>query len=217
MKVFFKRREELAPTIWQYYFRPERPVDFVPGQYIDLQLPDVENDPRGKSRVFTLTSLPNDPVHSFVVKIAEPASLYKQRLTTLEPGYEARVGDAMGDLVLPKSPDIPLVFAGGGIGIASFVSMAKALDVPRNITLFYALRDTQEQIFTDVLATLQPSLRIAPERLSAAEMTIDQSEETLYYLSGSQNFVEGLRRDLQGENVSHDRIVFDYYDGYAEL
>src|SRR5580698_4238352 len=108
MQVFFERREELAPGIWQYYFRPEGRLDFVPGQYTWWQLPDVTNDPRGSFRTFSLTSLPTDPSLCFVVKDRVPVSPYKKRLATIEEGYAARIDNAIGDLVLPKDPSVPL-------------------------------------------------------------------------------------------------------------
>ncbi|MEJ0073575.1 MAG: FAD-dependent oxidoreductase [Candidatus Saccharibacteria bacterium] len=222
MKVFFERREELAPGIWQYYFRSERPVDFVPGQYVHLQLP-VENDPRGKSRTFTLTSLPADPLLSFVVKHFELQSPYKQVLQALEPGAEAGIDDAMGDLVLPKSIETPLVYVAGGIGIASFAGMFRELlarKEERSIFFFYALRSRREQIFrelTDAYPLALKQIVFAPNRLSAQEIKDSTPPSALIYLSGSQPFVEGLQRDLEALGTPREQIAFDYYDGYKEL
>jgi len=223
MQVFFERREELAPGIWHYLFRPERPVDFVPGQYADLRLPGVQNDPRGSSRVFSFTSLPNEPLVSFVLKHFSLQTPYKQRLQALKPGDAAQLGDAMGDLVLPKSSDTPLVFVAGGIGIASFISMLEhLLDVheERPIFLFYSLRAQREQIFKEItnaypLALI--SLAISPNRITAQEIVDSTPPDALIYLSGSQRFVEGLRSDLNVLGVEHERTAFDYFDGYVEL
>lgn len=217
MQVVFERREELAPGIWQYSFRPERRVDFIPGQYADFHFISPLNDPRGQSRVFTLTSLPTDEFVSFVVKFAEPLSPYKQALQSLQPGVEMRLDEAMGDLVLPKLTSIPLVFVAGGIGVASFVSMINANSDPRPITMFYALRNAEEIIFTDVLRPVKPHILIAPSRLTAEEIRKDQNPDAQYYLSGSERFVEGLRHDLEALGVPHEQIVFDYFDGYTDL
>jgi len=223
MKVWFEKREELAPTIWEYYFRPERPVDCIPGQYADFHVLSPLNDPRGQSRVFSLTSLPSDPYVSFVAKFVTPLSPYKQALQALVPGTELRLDDAMGDLVLPKSPDIPLVFIGGGIGIASFAAMLKQLLVDREerpVFLFYSVRTRQEQIFRDVVNAYplaHKSVTIAPHRLTADEIASSVPSNSLLYLSGSQKFVEGLRADLTALGAQHEQIIFDYFDGYADL
>jgi ferredoxin-NADP reductase len=216
MMVTYERREQLAPSIWQYYFRPERTVDYIPGQYVSLHLP-VLGDPRGPARTFTLTSLPSDELISFVVKIPEPHSPYKQILLDIEPGTIGKIDDAMGDLVLPKLPTVPLVFVAGGIGVASYVSMVRSLTTPRVINMFYALRTPDEQLFTSIFEPLRPMLFVAPDRLQASQVVENQLEDTQYYLSGSERFVEGLRADLTALSVPHEQIVFDYYDGYVEL
>jgi ferredoxin-NADP reductase len=223
MKVWFTERQELAPHIWEYGFRPERTIDFIPGQYADFHILQPLHDPRGQARVFSFTSLPSDPVVRFVAKFDAPLSPYKQALQTMEPSTELRLDDSMGDLVLPKSPDIPLVFIAGGIGIASFVGMLQQLLTAREerqIFLFYVLHTRNEQIFSDVINAYPLALKsvtIAPHRLTAAEIAASVPSESLIYLSGSQNFVEGLRADLTVLGAQHEQIIFDYFDGYADL
>ncbi len=223
MQVFFERRDELAPGIWQYYFRPDGPVDFVPGQYADLHLSGVNGDTRGDARTFSFTSLPTDESASFVLKHFELQSPYKQRLQQLVPGDGARLDGAMGDLVLPKNPATPLVFIAGGIGIASFVSMFKHLLArreERSIFFFYALRSRREQIFRELADAYPLALKqiiLAPNRLTATEVKATTPSDALMYLSGSQIFVEGLSSDLVELGTAREQVIFDYFDGYAEL
>jgi len=223
MQVFFERRKELAPGIWQYYFRPERTVDFVPGQYVDVYISSTVNDPRGTSRTFSLTSLPSDSSISFITKHFELQTPYKQALQHLAEGDSVRIGEAMGDLVLPKSPDTPLVFVAGGIGMASYASMLKDLlnrKEERPVFLFYVLRSRREQIFrelTDAYPLALKDIALAPNRVSGQDIIDTTPPNALVYLSGSQNFVEGLQTELESLGVPRSRIVFDYYDGYVEL
>ena len=223
MDLSFVRREELAPAIWEYYFRPERPLDFVPGQYADIVLPGVQDDPRGASRVYTLTSLPSEELISFVVKIPEPHSPHKEALINLQPGDPAQSRDTMGDLILPKDSSRPLVFVAGGIGIASFTSMLKHLIVrreERSIFVFYALRDRHERIYKELLASYPLELNmlsIAPNRLTAQQIVDSTPPDAQIYLSGSERFVEGLRTNLEILGKSRADIVFDFFDGYKDL
>lgn len=223
MQVFFERRAELVPGIWQYWFRPEHTVDFVPGQYADLHLAGVTGDPRGASRTFSFTSLPSEPSVSFVLKHFELQSPYKQALQALNEGDAARLDDALGDLVLPKFVDTPLVFVAGGIGIASYVSMFKDLLARREerpVFFFYALCSRREQIFRELFEAYPLQLKnivIAPNRLTAAEITATTPPGALLYLSGSQKFVEGLQADLEVGGIPREQIIFDYFDGYSEL
>lgn len=221
--MVFERREAIAPAIWQYWFHPERAVDFVPGQYVDLYLGKLPNDPRGGSRTFSITSLPSDPSITFVTKHFELQSAYKHTLQTMAEGDSAWISDAMGDLVLPKSPTTPLVFIAGGIGIASYASMLLDLlnrKEERPLFLFYYLRSRREQILRDLTDAYPLQLKemiLAPNRLSAQEILGTTPPNAFLYVSGSQGFVEGLLKELEALGVQRSRVVFDYYDGYAEL
>lgn len=223
MHVFFVKREELAPSIWQYYFRSERPLDFVAGQYVEFHLPNVTNDMRGPSRTFTLTSLPGDELISFVFKLPAPHSPYKAALTALLPDAPVKIDDAMGDLVLPKAADQPLVFVAGGIGMASYASMLKLLlrqREERPIFLFYRLRDRRERLFRDLTEAYPLQLNttvLAPHQLTAQQIKEATPSNSLLYISGSQRFVEDLRTGLECLGTPRSQIVFDYFDGYAEL
>lgn len=223
MKLCFERREELASAIWQYHFRPERPLDFVAGQYASFRLPQALSDQRGQARTFTLTSLPGDELVSFVAKFVSPLSPYKQTLQALRLGDELRLDDPMGDLVLPKKPDLPLVFVAGGIGIASYVGMLELLTrqkEERRIFLFYAMRSRREQIFRQLTQAYPLELKqliFAPNHLDVREIITSTPPEAQIYISGSQKFVEGLQTGLAASGVPHEQIVFDYFDGYADL
>lgn len=223
MQVFFEKREELAPNIWQYHFKPERPVQFVPGQYADFHVLSDLADPRGRARTFTLTSLPGEGLVSFVVKFGTPLSAYKQALHALQAGDVMQMDDPMGDLVLPKSPAVPLVYVAGGIGIASYVSMLQSLLAAREerrIFLFYALRNRNERIFADITSKYPLEIdqrTIAPHRLQATDIIGSVPEDSLFYLSGSQTFVEGLFKDLLELGAQREQVVFDYYEGYSTL
>lgn len=223
MRIIFEQREELAPGIWQYFFRPDGPLDFLPGQYADLHLSNVVNDPRGASRVFSFTSLPDEPTVSFVLKHFELQSPYKQTLAKLKKGDTAKIDNAMGDLVLPKDPSAPLTFVAGGIGIASFVGMIRQLlknNEQRKINFFYQLRNSGEKIFGDLLQSYRfekLQISIKPTRLAAETIRTASPPESLIYLSGSQTFVENLQAGLEQLGTLRANIIFDYYDGYAEL
>ncbi len=223
MNAIFERREELAPLIWQYYLRTERPYPFTPGQYAVLYILSPLSDPRGSSRTFTLTSLPGDELISFVVKFIAPLSPYKQVLQALMPGDKLRIDEAMGDLVLPKSPARPLVFIAGGIGMASYAGMLQQLintKDERAIFLFYALRSRREHLFKDLIKQYPLQLAqfvYAPNQLTAREIVDSTPPDALLYLSGSQKFVESLRIEFEAGDIPRSQIVFDYYDGYTEL
>lgn len=224
MRVNFVQRRELAPFIWQYDFRPEGSYSYIAGQYADFHfVKPLRHDPRGQSRTFTLTSLPGDNLLSFVVKFPSPCSPYKQALQQLQPGDEMRVNEALGDLVLPKLSSVPLVFMAGGIGMASFAGMLQQLlqaKEERPIYFFYMLRSRTDQIFrelTDAYPLQLKQIILAPNKLHAQEVLDSVPPNSLLYISGTQRYTEALRDEFEQLGTPRSSIVFDYYDGYAEL
>lgn len=219
----FQNRRRLAPDTWEYVFLPERPLLYVPGQYIELRLDAARGDTRGASRVFTLTSLPSDPMLRFAIDVPTPRSQYKHALTELHHGNYAHIGDAMGDVILPKHAGTPLMFVAGGLGIASYVGMLQELTVAgesRHVDLRYAYRQPADVVFADLLDTFPFASRqdfCAPERLQAATIAATLTADSLVYLSGSERFVEDLRTNLQAQGVAHERIVFDFFEGYTGI
>lgn len=223
MNVWFVSRSEIAPAIWQYAFRVERPVDFEPGQYIDLILDSVTKDRRGNKRTFSITSQPGEVVFSFVVKHFALQSFYKQALEAMQLDDKAVITDAMGDLILPKSPEVPLVFIAGGIGMASYASILNYLLInkeERQIFLYYQLRTIRERIFKDTINHYPLALSqtiLTPNKIAAAEILSSTPPDSLFYISGSQSFVENLRNEMESSGVPRSQIVFDYYEGYLDL
>lgn len=223
MQVFFDSKRELAPSIWEYSFRTERAVHFVPGQYVSLQLYEVTDDGRGSSRTFTIVSLPAEGNISFVVKHPENHSAYKEKLSQLRQGEPAAITDSMGDVILPKLNQLPLVFVAGGIGIASYVSILRSLlaeqDKSRTIHLLYGRRERHDIIYADLLKQFpfaSKQLCISPQRITIKDILRLTDADTQIYLSGAQHFVEDLSTQLRIAGIGNERIVFDFFDGYRE-
>lgn len=217
-------KTQLAADIWEFRFaRPEH-YEYIAGQYAQLHFPNLVGDPRGPMRTMSFTSHPSEGVLAFVTRIPTVCSPFKQRLAALAPGDPIVVDAALGDLILPRSTATPLVFVAGGIGIASFTAMLKEASLSgnqRSITLLYALRNADERLFMHQLAHfpfVSYNEFIAPERLTAPTIlsAAPEVENTLYYLSGTERFVEGLRHELLATGLSDTQIAFDYFTGDIE-
>lgn len=208
--------------VWEYFWQPVASVTYQAGQYADFYLVDVD-DPRGSSRVFTLTSLPSDELLSFAVKISSTPSPYKRHLASLLPGDTAHMSESMGDMVLPRSPTTPLTFVAGGLGIASYISLIRACsnsELLHPINLLWAIRNGNDRYKLPVLLTHNSiSYRefTSPDRLTVDDIVLSTPDNGLMYLSGSERFVMTLRHDLHARGITDSQILFDYFSGYAEL
>lgn len=235
MRVTFVRRKLLTPHVWTFTFEPEKPLDYIAGQYAELHLPHQNADSRGDWRWFTIASAPNDPEIRITTKI-EPnnGSSFKRALMKLSPGAELTLSEPIGDFVLPKDPHIPLVFVAGGVGITPVYSMVKWLHQngeQRRIQIIYVARHAEDLAYPKLFQTYD--LDFIPVLTEPAagwhgesgimtgervlQLINGDDGEKLFYFSGPQAMVETTIADLRRHGLESSRVVMDYFPGYVTL
>jgi len=124
MKAEFIRKHSEATNITTFWFKPEQPIDYIAGQYVEMWLPHDQPDSLGSRRWFTLSSSPTDaPLVSITTKLSGQSSSFKKALTRLSNGDRVNLTDGMGDFVLPKQTDRQLIFVAGGIELFRFIAL----------------------------------------------------------------------------------------------
>ena len=235
MKVTLDHTQDEAANIRTFYFKPERPVQYTAGQYTELHVPHPHPDERGDKRWFTLSSSPASDLLSITTKYAgdDKSSSFKRELFKLKPGTVLDAADPMGDFVLPKLIQTPLVFVAGGIGITPFHSMLQWLAdtvEERPIKLLYGVRTEDEIVFQDTFraAGVEPTIVVSEPsdawggergRLSA-ELILGlekPTEDTLVYISGPEPMVQALARDLHKAGLGKNQIVTDEFPNYDAI
>lgn len=231
MQLTFEHSSAETADIHTYYFKPESPIHFTAGQFIELTVPHDNADKRGTKRWFTLSSSPTDDLLAVTTRIAErDGSSYKLALQSLKPGDGVTASAPMGDFVLPKLIQTPLVFVAGGIGITPFLSIFKwlaATGEDRPIKFIQAVRSEDDIAFQDTLdaadqhATIvisEPTAAWGGERGHVtAEMIVGLEEptpDTLVYVSGPEQLVENLMTQLKAAGLRKDQLIGDYFPGY---
>lgn len=234
MQVTLDHTKDEAANIRTFYFRPEKPVHYTAGQFIELTLKHPRPDKRGVKRWFTLSSSPTDELLSITTKFAgDKSSSFKRTLFKLQPGAQLTMSEPMGDFVLPKLIQTPLVFVAGGIGITPFHSILTWLTATkeqRPIKLLYGVRNEDEIVFQDTFAKAgvpptivvsEPSPAWGGERgRLSAELILDltkPSDDTLVYVSGPEPMVEALEKDLRKSGLRKDQFVGDFFPNYDAI
>jgi ferredoxin-NADP reductase len=236
MKVIFDHTDQEAANIKTFWFRPERPIVYTAGQYIELTLNHRNPDARGKKRWFTLSCAPGHEQVSITTKYAgdDKSSSFKKALFRLKPGTGLTMSEPMGDFVLPKDPSIALIFVAGGIGLTPFHSIFEWLadqGEHRDIRFIYGVRTENEIIFqraferAGVHVTIvvgEPSETWGGERgsLSAESiigLTQPSDDDALIYLSGPEPMIEVLAADLQTKGIQKRQLVTDFFPGYTAI
>lgn len=229
----FKNRHQLTPTTDELVFDALRPVNFTPGQYMEIMLPHGLTDWRGSRRRFSVTSLPGEKTVSFGVKFYTPSSTFKKKLKIIPKGTELTVSQIAGDFVLPKNEAQPLLFVAGGIGVTPFIAQLRFLaskNQHRDIVLVYAVSSAGEVAYKDVLeASGCRVIVVTPEKATGlpahwvnhiakqlvvrdvAEYVTD-IQERYAYVSGPVSFVQTMKHDLKESGAPH--VKTDYFSGY---
>lgn len=235
MKATFQKQEALTDAIHTFWFEPKGSMHYTAGQFTELTLPHPHPDERGIKHWFTLSSSPTDELVSITTRFAgdDKSSSFKKTLFALRPGAEVELAEAMGDFVLPKLIQTPLIFVAGGIGITPFHSMFKWLadtGEERPIRFLYAVSNEDDIIFQDVFdranihATIvvgNPSEAWGGLRGQLDAETIlgieKPTDDTLIYLSGPEQMVEALEKDLQAKGIDKRQLVGDFFPGYPHI
>jgi ferredoxin-NADP reductase len=194
MGLVLERRAQITPTVRELTFRAKRPLRFVPGQYLELEVPHRHPDARGTRREFSIASAPEDlPTVRVAFKEAQsagakPHSSFKRALADVNPGDALPVTGVWGDFVLPKRTTAPLLLVAAGIGVTPFVSQlrhAQLAGEERDVVLVYVASDASELAYRDVLEET---------RVPVVVFTRDQPER----MASHWFWARGVRLDAEG-------------------
>jgi len=231
MQAHFTHKEALTDIIVSFSFKTEKPFDYTAGQFIELTLVGHEEHGHPAKRWFTLSSSPSDDTLTITTRVGEASHTpFKRALANLSSGDIVDISEPLGDFVLPKLIQTPLVFIAGGIGITPFRSMLEWLvhtDEKRSIRLLYSVRTEDDIIFQDTFDAADQHATIIVEDPSAAwggergklsaELVLGlekPSSDALFYISGPEPFVQSMQADLLKLGVSNQQIVVDEFQGY---
>src|SRR5689334_1438583 len=100
MQMTLSNSRQLAGDIYSFDFEPERPLDYIAGQFAEFVAKHPKPDAKGLRHWFTLSSSPNESPVTITVRCRQPLSSFKQALLNLKPGDSILVDEPIGDFVL---------------------------------------------------------------------------------------------------------------------
>jgi ferredoxin-NADP reductase len=236
MRARIKEKQEVAKgTLLVTFDLLGEEVDFKPGQYFFVTLPDVgHQDDRGLRRHITVVTSPNERgVLGFATRMRDSA--FKRTLRELPVGAEVEVEEPKGHFGLPAETSQPLVFVAGGIGITVFRSMLRYIrdeQLPYQVTLIYSNRDRESTAFLDELRALEqdlPDFRLiltmtqepgwdGETRKVDAQFVKDRLGEDLnvytFLVAGPPTMAESVQKELGEAGVDEEDVIVERYSGY---
>ncbi|MBI4157342.1 FAD-dependent oxidoreductase [Candidatus Woesebacteria bacterium] len=120
-----KKNNEAKGTV-SFFFKPEKKVNWLPGQYFYHTLPKLKYpDPKGATRHFTISSSPTEGNTIRLTTRIRDESGFKQTLNGLQVGAEIEGEGPSGTFILDENEPGPHVILAGGIGITPFRAIIK--------------------------------------------------------------------------------------------
>ena len=155
---------QLSPTIKGLRLQIDRPMEFQAGQYINLQLPNIEG-----TRAFSIANSPSEEgIIELHIRQVQGGSATSYVHESLHVGDELEVSGPYGQFFVRKSDEKDAIFIAGGSGLSSPQSMI--LDLleqgdNRTIYLFQGARDVSELYNHEIFENLvkdYPNFRYIP-------------------------------------------------------
>ncbi|MEH6638140.1 MAG: phenol 2-monooxygenase domain-containing protein [Porticoccaceae bacterium] len=135
--------ESLSPTIKGLQLELDRDIAFQAGQYINLDIPDIEG-----SRAFSIANPSSEKrVLELHVRMIPEGLATTYIHQTLQVGDELKLSGPYGQFFVRKSDPQDIIFIAGGSGLSSPESMVIDMleqDDTRNIHLFQGARNVGE-------------------------------------------------------------------------
>jgi ferredoxin-NADP reductase len=235
VRLRLKEIQKISDQVYNYIFQPDRPFDFLPGQYMEWTLAGVPYDSRGNRRTFTIASSPTEPDVHLGLKYYDPASTYKSAFSNLTPGDVVYASQLAGNFTLKAKEARKLAFIAGGIGITPFRSMVKYLtdsNIQSDVALLYIVSDPNEFAYIrefreaaavgirlipivtrayGILPTDVINAKVTAELLS--QLVPDYANRT-FYISGPSAMVDGTKDYLHELGVTRSKVITDHFSGY---
>lgn len=205
-------------------------LKYFPGQYVDFTIPGTD-----WTRSFSMANPPGTDSDrlEFVIKVY-PDGLFSEYLDAeVKAGDRLEINGPYGMFTLRDAPGKPLVFVGGGAGMAPILCLLRSMaerGIDRPATYFYGARRARDLCFTKELTALEgvlPDFRFVPA-LSEPDDGADWDGETGLitdvvrrraadlagadaYVCGPPPMVEAALELLPALGVEEKRVFYDKF------
>jgi benzoate/toluate 1,2-dioxygenase reductase subunit len=218
-----------SATTVTFSLQAERPLSFLPGQYVKLQVPGSK-----ETRSYSFSSAPNETELSFLIRDVPNGLMSTYMRSKANTGDFMMFAGPYGSFYL--RPTIrPILMLAGGTGLAPFLSMLlwiKDHPTDQPITLAYGVNGNDDLVALGALAELKsvmsnfeyftvvvdresghPRLGYVTDHLSPGQLN---SGDVDVYVCGPPPMVDGVRKWMAGVGVTPKNFLFEKFSSSNE-
>ena len=144
--------EPLTADIWWLKLRPEEPLQFKPGQYVDIGIPGTD-----EHRSFSMANTDAETLEFMIKQYAGGRFSGLLADGSIKPGDTLEVTGPYGVFTLRHSSPRRLLFIGGGAGMAPILSLLRSMQesgTQRDAAYYYGARSEADLFHLQELAGL---------------------------------------------------------------
>ena len=217
--------EDLTHDIKRLLLRPAKPVEFSPGQYVQLQFTPEHVRP------YSMAGLTGDGQFEFHVRRVPDGRVTGYIAHGLKVGDAVKVSGPLGSAYLRRKHEGPMLCVAGGTGLAPILSIlrgAVAQGMRNPIHLYFGVRsprDVYGMAWLDQLKREHPGLTVhvvvtsggnpATQRCGLVTDAIAQDHRSLHgwraYLCGSPPMVEAATVVARHRGIAAEHIHADAF------
>ena len=213
------KRTKVAENTIELRLKLEEPFEFVPGQYVWLELQELLfPDPKGERRAMSITNLPNEE-GEIVLLMRVSKSGFKRTIIKLKKGDEIFIHGPFGSsFLLPEDETVPLICVAGGTGISPFISLLRATIQEKRktpFTILYADVSKKRIVFEDELRNAEKEQTNCKCIFSFENMqwkdfeSIPNLQEATFFISGPKLFVYYVNTLLLENGIFKHQLIFE--------
>jgi naphthalene 1,2-dioxygenase ferredoxin reductase component len=217
--------EALTHDIRRLVIRPAKPIEFSPGQYVQLQFTPAHIRP------YSMAGLSGDEVFEFHVRLVPDGRVTGYIERELKVGDAVRVSGPLGSAYLRSQHAGPMLCVAGGTGLAPILSILRGMvaqGMTNPVHLYFGVRsprDVYGLAELDALQRTHPALNVqvvvasggdpAVHRCGLVTDAIEQDHGTLdgwrAYLCGSPPMVEAATVVVRHQGIAAAHIYADAF------
>ncbi|GAA5194793.1 iron-sulfur cluster-binding domain-containing protein [Ferrimonas gelatinilytica] len=146
--------ESQTADVSRFTFLADRPLAFIPGQFLSLQVP-IED--RTSVRAYSISSIPSDARVQLTIKRVEGGRVSNFLLDNLKMGQSLQALPPAGEFNSELAGDQPWLLLGAGCGVTPLFSMLRdrlQRQPDADICLLFSVRGEADKIFASELEHL---------------------------------------------------------------
>lgn len=217
--------EDMTHDIKRLVLKPAKPIEFSPGQYVQLQFTPQHVRP------YSMAGLGDDGMFEFHVRLVPDGRVSGYIARELKVGDAVRVSGPLGSAYLRRKHEAPMLCVAGGTGLAPILSIVRgavASGMTHPIHLYFGVRSPRDIYGLPWLEQLQRQHRAlsvhvvvgsggdpARHRVGLVTQAIEQDLGDLggwrAYLCGSPPMVEAATQLARHKGIAAAQVYADAF------